>query len=527
MFIRATATLCYFLFVLIIPPITTQAMTFDIPAGDSSALITALQIASNNPTQAHVINLAPDSFYTLTEVKSILDPTNGEAPGYGGQFGLPKIGGNITINGNNATIERPPSAPLFSFIFLKPGARLTINALRMQGGHNWDPVWEIEGTGGAIFSMGNLVINDSVVSNNQSRGGGAIISIENNVTISRSIFEFNRARIAGGAILFGFRYNQQMLITDSYLRNNRVGADDLLPHEWIDGGAIRTNNGHVRVENSTIADNTAINPHGHGWGGAIFFVGESVEVSNNSTITGNRANRFGGIAINASVVTRIRNLTISGNQADLDGGGLSVFGEQVSVSNTILTDNSPTNCWMENGSYLSLGGNIDSDGSCNFTATSDQSNIDPMLGTLAYNGGYTPTFALMPGSPAIDRAIAARCPLHDQRGIARYGTCDVGSFELSPTDGAPIRNRYSTSTPELMWIGTTIATGYQLQIAVTPNFIPAIISDNLISASATSYIPASPLPDGIWYWRLRARQSDGRWGAWSAPENFAIVTSGS
>ena len=56
-----------------------------------------------------------------------------------------------------------------------------------------------------------------------------------------------------------------------------------------------------------------------------------------------------------------------------------------------------------------------------------------MLGPLAQNGGYTPTHALLVGSPAIDAGTNTGCPATDQRGISRPqpagGTCDIGAYE--------------------------------------------------------------------------------------------------
>jgi len=67
---------------------------------------------------------------------------------------------------------------------------------------------------------------------------------------------------------------------------------------------------------------------------------------------------------------------------------------------------------------------------------------NPLLGPLRNNGGATPTMALPPGSPAIDKG-AAFGSIADQRGRARpydFGNIpnaldatDIGAYELNPT----------------------------------------------------------------------------------------------
>ena len=81
----------------------------------------------------------------------------------------------------------------------------------------------------------------------------------------------------------------------------------------------------------------------------------------------------------------------------------------------------------------------------------DQLNVNPMLdAALNNNGGTTPTFALMPGSPAIDAGsnalvIAAGYAI-DQRRYARTvdgngdmnAVVDIGAYEFGSTPVVPI-----------------------------------------------------------------------------------------
>jgi hypothetical protein len=75
---------------------------------------------------------------------------------------------------------------------------------------------------------------------------------------------------------------------------------------------------------------------------------------------------------------------------------------------------------------------------------------NPLLGTLANNGGPTMTMALLAGSPAIDTGADSSCPSVDQRGATRpQGLhCDIGSYESSFT---------ATPTPAPTPAGHTIS----------------------------------------------------------------------
>lgn len=100
--------------------------------------------------------------------------------------------------------------------------------------------------------------------------------------------------------------------------------------------------------------------------------------------------------------------------------------------NTIIAGNDCNNCYNgTGGTWTSLGHNLDSGSTCNFTQPGDLQNTDPKLGPLADNGDTTQTMALLTGSPAIDAGEDSGSPATDQRGVSRPGGlhCDIGAYE--------------------------------------------------------------------------------------------------
>lgn len=168
----------------------------------------------------------------------------------------------------------------------------------------------------------------------------------------------------------------------------------------------------------------------------------------NVTVSGNTAsNRGGGIynTYTGGTVT-LTNVTVSANSA-ASGGGIwngtrSFPAALINLSNSIVANQtSGADCINDIGGIItSLGYNLDSDGSCNLTATGDLPNATPVLAPLALNApGTTQTQALLAGSPAIDRIPVGTngCGTTittDQRGVKRpQGTaCDIGAYEAGP-----------------------------------------------------------------------------------------------
>jgi len=224
-----------------------------------------------------------------------------------------------------------------------------------------------------------------------------------------------------------------------------------------DGGAL-FNNGTAHIDSCTFTDNRGQE------GGAIWNGAHANAFVSNSTFFDNSA-EFDGGAIYNNVYGRLdlRNTTITGNYADADnnqftlgeGGGVRrepdsfVFLYSSIIAGNIDAQDGAPNDFSGQPDYARSSYNIigvdTSFGVLNPALGNlvgiTANPIDPKLGSLADNGGPTLTFALLPGSPAIDKGnpatpddTSSTCTRLDQRGVSRIGLCDMGAFELPDTD---------------------------------------------------------------------------------------------
>jgi hypothetical protein len=250
--------------------------------------------------------------------------------------------------------------------------------------------------GGDIRNAGVLTLSDDWITNGFACSGGGVGNAEGSLTILDSLVSGNHSACLGG---------------DSGGVENfgQPGTPDLP--------------GHLVINDSTIADNDARLV------GGVFSWNDpnNTMTIENSTIAGNASEDE------------------SGGAARGGGGGLGLGDGIARIRNTILAGNveitggvtTPTNCAPGPG-LTSLGLNIDSGTDCGLSDTTagqaDQSNTNPLLGSLENNGGPTMTLALGAGSPALDRVPdnGAACPATDQRGVPRPqgSACDIGAFEL-------------------------------------------------------------------------------------------------
>ena len=239
------------------------------------------------------------------------------------------------------------------------------------------------------------------------------------------------------------------------------------------GGGVSDNGAQVTLANAIVRDNS-----GYG-GGGLYVSSPGILTVTNSLLTGNTAS-FGGGIFNSAGKLALINSTLSGNQSStgnpaLDGGGAidqygtsplpsaTIINSTIVSNSAVITNVARSGIWLEAGTLTIQNSIVASNGVTNnvkvesgatitsqghnltnsgagtpFTATTDLTNTNPLLGPLQDNGGSTWTHALLPGSPAIDRIPfgvngCGTTLTADQRGQPRPGTfthlCDIGAYE--------------------------------------------------------------------------------------------------
>ena len=218
------------------------------------------------------------------------------------------------------------------------------------------------------------------------------------------------------------------------------------------GGAMAIDEASVTLFSCAFARNSS-----QASGGAIAMQNSADLLIVNSTVSGNTAFESGGGLMNSSGVLDLVNVTVTDNTADFEGdgngsgGGIAKSGAApVRPLNTIVAGNISKNIDpdVSGGLFASQGHNLigDASGSLGLVngvnddlVGSSASPIDPMLNTLADNGGDTLSHHVQPGSPAIDAGdnnalsggLFSSSSPKDQRGQVRIfgGTTEIGAYE--------------------------------------------------------------------------------------------------
>ncbi|HNC91570.1 MAG TPA: hypothetical protein PL000_21780, partial [Anaerolineales bacterium] len=99
----------------------------------------------------------------------------------------------------------------------------------------------------------------------------------------------------------------------------------------------------------------------------------------------------------------------------------------------------------------------------------------------------------------------------------------LSQIPVAPTLGAPV-NAFATNdaTPEFSWLAVASGNTYQLEISNATTFTTK--QQTFTGGVGVLNYTATTIPDGVWYWHVRAVNVDGAAGAWSAYRSFTIDT---
>ena len=101
---------------------------------------------------------------------------------------------------------------------------------------------------------------------------------------------------------------------------------------------------------------------------------------------------------------------------------------------------------------------------------------------------------------------------------ARVFTIDT-TGPSAPVLSSPVNNASIRSTPIFKWQNSSTAVSYEFQYDNNANFS----SPEYTSIRQTNYCSPSAMKIGTYYWRVRAKDAVGNWGAWSAPFTVTIT----
>ena len=378
---------------------------------------------------------------------------------------------DITVSSGNLVGRRAPGEIQRGAAVLNEGHLRVERSVFRGNGINESDVF-LSG-GGAIYNApkAKAYITDTDFLYNsvrQENYGGAAILNEGVMTVAHSRFFENGGR--GGIIVNGIKGSSataSLVLLDSIINKNFIST------------AIR-NDARLLVEGTTVRDGDAAE------GGGIYNGGELTV--RESAILRNKAIRGAGVYNAEDATSTFINTTISKNHArgrlegNGIGGGVFNFGGTVYLANSTIAENTAQ------GSGAAIAATSDADGSAFFyvkrslilghsnnqldqschdfgpndlpkfflqgdNLITEESNcyhletdivvkeattFTQVIGPLASHGGPTPSYALLPGSPAID-AEGTLCTdfegmpiVIDQRGKVRTG-CDIGAVDSTGT----------------------------------------------------------------------------------------------
>ena len=291
----------------------------------------------------------------------------------------------------------------------------------IDGGKLKDRLFDV--TGGASLTLQGVTLRNGRAPTGES--GGALRVASGSADLSQVIVSKCKSTANGGGIDM-LANTGSLTLTDVFLQKNSATGN---------GGGIDVEAGQLHATSVTFQS-----CHAGGEGGGLAVTTSIASLTNSTFCVNSAGKNGGGIAlINGSVLTVVNStLSLNGCKA-VTGIYADDFGPDLNgvntwlLRNTLLDNKGARNCGLVRP--ISLGGNLDSGTSCGFPS-GDQSGVKSLLLKLKNYGGFTPTCALKPTSPAIDAGTDNGAPPTDQRGVARVDVPDVGATFVATDCGA-------------------------------------------------------------------------------------------
>ncbi len=438
----ASATLCGSLAAAPLQ-VTTTADEYDGICDSHCSLRDA--VAAANLASGITQVFLPSGVYRLTR------PSQPDANGFPGDEddnldGDLDVHGELVLQGQGEQNTRIIAEAGSRLLEVHPGARLAVVRMTLEGGRT-------AGTGGALENHGEVLVREVLFSDNQAItphsisspppvaeafawGQGGAIANYGTLQVHSSLFNRNIAdalywndNIARGGAIFN---RGDLVVRDSEFTRNSANDQGDRGH----GGALY-NQGTADVARS-LFDRNNVNEMGSG--AAVLNSGGSLRLSN-SSLSNSLYN--GAVEISAAdpAVATLIHVTATGSVANR--GGMTVRNSLFVGSVDPYDIDVPTDCSTGGaGSSFNAVGLLTSTpgGSCQADIYEDSERVfTHLLYPLADNGGRTRTYALRPGSLALDAGIGS-CSGHDQRRRVRLqsgpqgSNCDLGAFERTFSD---------------------------------------------------------------------------------------------
>lgn len=447
--------------------------------------------ANDNETTLREAILEANQSEEVTEIHLCEGSYQLDIIGRNENFGLRgdlDIHGQIIIEGYDKENTIIDAGAIDRVMQVMPHASLTLKNLTLQNGDA--KVF----SGGAIYNLGTVVLDNVIIDSNQARiAGGIFNAFEANMVIDHSSITNNESIFYAGGIL---NDASTLDINYSTIQDNQAGNY---------GSGLTNIFGEVNIFKSLIAENSA-NLLG---AGITSFSGDMNIQS--STISSNLANFLGGgIASLYGLSFELSNSTLTQNSAQLAGAGVYQVqpnvAQTIDIYSSIIAQNS-NNLDIFGDAFHSNGHNIignaddgtiatssqDQFGSVQGTSTTGHTGvIDALLNALADNGGFTLTHALLSNSPAIDNGNVED-DTSDQRNLFPSQIKDIGAFEfngqITPPANLAVIDFDSLNFPLLSEAALLSAEeSFESSMVFAPNnFMQAVIKIEEILLDLTSF----------------------------------------